>query len=462
MRSWLGVLAALTALRLILSASVPLAPDEAYYFLWSQHLQAGYYDHPPMVAFWIRLGTALAGNTALGIRLLGPLAAAAGSILLWDAGERMMPHRQAGLIAAALLNATLMVGAGSIIMTPDTPLVFFWIAGLAACARLVASENPRWWLAIGACIGLALLSKYTAALFIAAAFIWLVTTPAGRATLATPWPWAGLAIAFAIFLPNIVWNGAHGWVSYAKQGGRVFSFDAARSLQFLAEFLIGQFALATPIIFILATLGLWRCGDTPAPMPHLLIWLTIVPGVVFLEHVISDRVQSNWAAVIYPSACLAAAALPMAILRLWLRPALALGFFLTALAYAQALAAPFPFPARADPTALQFSGWPALAAAAAASAPAFLTSDDYATAATLAFDAPSNIPVAAFWPRWSSFAWPQAVAPGAIGLLVTRRTDTACPVQLGTITRRRGNDPVATYKLCRFVAPNAGVLLPRP
>jgi hypothetical protein len=152
----------------------------------------------------------------------------------------------------------------------------------------------------------------------------------------------------------------------------------------------------------------------------------------------------------------------MAILRLWLRPALALGFFLTALAYAQALAAPFPFPARADPTALQFSGWPALAAAAAASAPAFLTSDDYATAATLAFDAPSNIPVAAFWPRWSSFAWPQAVAPGAIGLLVTRRTDTACPVQLGTFTRRRGNDPVATYKLCRFVAPNAGVLLPRP
>jgi 4-amino-4-deoxy-L-arabinose transferase-like glycosyltransferase len=215
----------------------------------------------------------LAGNTPFGIRLLGPLSAAAGSILLWDAGERMMPHRQAGLIAAALLNATLMVGAGSVIMTPDTPLVFFWTTGLAACARLVASENPRWWLAIGACVGLALLSKYTAALFIAAAFIWLVTTPAGRATLATPWPWAGLAIAFAIFLPNIFWNAAHGWVSYAKQGGRVFSFDAARSLQFLAEFLVGQFVLATPIIFILAAIGLWRCADTPAPLPHLLIWL---------------------------------------------------------------------------------------------------------------------------------------------------------------------------------------------
>ena len=166
----------------------------------------------------------------------------------------------------------------------------------------------------------------------------------------------------------------------------------------------------------------------------------------------------------YPSACLAAAALPMAILRVWLRPALALGFFLTALAYAQALAAPFPLPARADPTALQFSGWPALAAAAAAaaSAPAFLTSDDYATTASLAFDAPSNIPVAAFWPRWSYFSLPPAVAPGAIGILVTRRTDTACAIQLGTITRRRGTEPVATYKLCRFVAPNAGVLLPRP
>ena len=315
MRLWFAALLALTLLRLILAATLPLAPDETYYFLWSQHLQTGYLDHPPMVAYWIRAGTMLAGNTALGIRLFGPISGALGSLLLWDAGEQLFPHRQAGLIAAALLNATLMIGVGAIIITPDTPLRFFWTAGIAALARLIASGNPRWWLAVGLAAGLALLSKYTAALFIAAAFIWLITAPSGRAALRTPWPWGAIALAILIFAPDIAWNAAHHWASVIKQGSRETRFDAGRSLQFLAEFLIGQFGLATPIIFILAATGLWRLGDTPSQAGHLLVWLTIVPGVVFLEHVLSDRVQGNWAAVMYPSACLAAASLPMATLR---------------------------------------------------------------------------------------------------------------------------------------------------
>ena len=71
--TWLLALLALTILRLTLATTIPLAPDEAYYWLWSRHLQPGYYDHPPMVALFIRAGTLLAGPTAFGIRLLGPL-----------------------------------------------------------------------------------------------------------------------------------------------------------------------------------------------------------------------------------------------------------------------------------------------------------------------------------------------------------------------------------------------------
>jgi len=462
MRLWFGALAALTALRLILAARMPLAPDEAYYFLWSQHLQAGYFDHPPMVALFIRAGTWCLGTSPLGIRFFGPIAAAIGSLLIWDAGERMFPHRQAGLMAAALLNATLMVGVGAIIMTPDTPLIFFWAAALAAMARLITTGDPRWWLGVGLAIGLALLSKYTTVLFIAAVFIWLLTAPERRVSLLTAWPWAGLLLALIVFAPDLAWNAAHGWVSYLKQGGRVGGFDAARSLQFLGEFVFGQIGLATPLVFGLAALGLWRLSDAPSPAGHLLVWLTVVPGVVFLEHVLSGRVESNWAAIMYPSACLAAASLPMAMLRRWLRPALGLGFALTAAVYAQALAAPFPLPARADPTALQFAGWPALAASAAAGHPAFLTSDDYATAAALAYDAPADVPVAGFAPRWAYFALPPAHLAGAVGIMVTRRLDARCPVQLGVIVRSRGHEPVGTYRLCRFVAPAAGVLLPRP
>ncbi|HTQ70305.1 MAG TPA: glycosyltransferase family 39 protein, partial [Acidocella sp.] len=164
----LAALLALTALRLALAASLPLVPDEAYYFLWSTHLQPGYFDHPPMVALWIRAGTMLLGPSPLGARLLGPLSTLAGSLLAWDAAERLFPGRRAGITAAACLNATLMFGAGAVLMTPDTPLLFFWTAGLWAMARLIQSGNPRWWLAVGLAAGLALLSKYTGLLFILA------------------------------------------------------------------------------------------------------------------------------------------------------------------------------------------------------------------------------------------------------------------------------------------------------
>ncbi|HEY5300664.1 MAG TPA: glycosyltransferase family 39 protein, partial [Acetobacteraceae bacterium] len=89
-------LLALTLVRLAIADLAPLAPDEAYYWVWSRALAPGYLDAPPMVALWVRAGTALAGDGALGIRLLGPLSGALGSILLWDAAERLLPGRRAG------------------------------------------------------------------------------------------------------------------------------------------------------------------------------------------------------------------------------------------------------------------------------------------------------------------------------------------------------------------------------
>jgi 4-amino-4-deoxy-L-arabinose transferase-like glycosyltransferase len=462
MRLWLYALVALTVLRLILAARLPLAPDEAYYYLWSRHLQTGYFDAPPMVAYFIRAGVWCVGNTPLGIRLFAPLLAGLGSLLLWDAGERMFPHRHAGVIAAALMNATLMVGAGAIVMTPDTPLLFFWTACVAACARLLSSGNPRWWLAVGLAVGLALLSKYTAVLFVVAALIWMLTSSEGRAMLRTPWPWIAAVLAGVVFAPDVAWNAAHGWASFIKQGSRVEGFHAARSAQFLGELVFGQIGLATPIVFALAVLGVWRLRDMPGAAGHLLVWLTLVPGVVFLEHVISGRVQANWVAILYPSACLAAASLPMAVLRRWLKPALGLGFGLTALVYAQALAGVFPIPARADPTALQFAGWRELVAASTAGKPAFVTSDEYATAAMLAYYAPTSVPVAGFSPRWRNFALPSAKLQGMTGILVTPRPATACAEPVGTVTRKRGNEVIGTFRLCRIVAGAPGVLLPRP
>ncbi len=458
-RIWLAALLGLTVLRLILAATLPLAPDEAYYWLWSQHLQPGYYDHPPMVAVFIRIGTRLFGASPLGIRLLGPLAAAGGSLLLWRAGEDICPNRHAGLVAAGLFNASIIAGAGAILMTPDTPLILFWTATIAAAGRLLSTRDPRWWLAIGVSAGLALLSKYTAALLLAGIGLWLLTTRDGRRALATPWPWAGLGLAFLVFAPNLAWNHAHGWVSYFKQGGRVASFDPARSLQFLAELVFGQIALVTPVSFALMAAGIWRLTRAHNPVAGLLLWLTLLPVAIFLENTLAERVQANWPAIIYPAACIAAACLPEAVLRRWLKPALACGFLLTLLVYAQAATALFPLAPNRDPTALQLAGWGDLSSQVAAHHAAFVTSNDYATSAELAYHAPAGTVVAGFEPRWQYFNFAPGNLAGRSGILVTRRTDTPCPGLLGTVTRQSPRGTVMIYRLCRITAATDGVIL---
>lgn len=458
-RIWLAALLGLTVLRLILAATLPLAPDEAYYWLWSQHLQPGYYDHPPMVALFIRIGTFLFGTSPFGIRLLGPLAAAGGSLLLWRAGEDICPNRHAGLIAAGLFNASIIAGVGAILITPDTPLILFWTATIAAIGRLLATRDPRWWLAIGIAAGMALLSKYTAGLLIAGIGLWLLTTRDGRRALATPWPWAGLALAFIVFAPNLVWNHAHGWISYFKQGGRVTQLDPARSLQFLAELVFGQIALVTPISFALMAAGIWRLGRARNAVAGLLLWLTLLPAAIFLENTIAERVQANWPAIIYPAACIAAACLPEAFLIRWLKPALACGFLLTLLVYAQAATALFPLTPARDPTALQLSGWGDLSNQVAAHHAAFVTSNDYATTAELAYHAPAGAVVAGFETRWQYLNFAPGNLAGKTGILVTRRTDTACPALLGTISRRSPRGIVTTYRLCGITAATDGILL---
>ncbi|MDE8342775.1 MAG: glycosyltransferase family 39 protein [Acidocella sp.] len=458
---WLVALGSLTALRLLMAALLPLSPDEAYYWIWSVHLQPGYFDHPPMVALWIRAGTELLGTNALGVRLLGPLAAAAGSVLLWDAGERLFPGRHAGLTAAALFNATLVVGVGSVLMTPDTPLIFFWTACIAATGRWLASRDSRWWLAIGAAAGAALLSKYTGLLLIAAIGLWLLTSRPRRLVLRSPWPWLGLVLAGVVFAPDIYWNATHHWVSYLKQGGRVVAFDFGRSAQYLAELIIGQLGLATPLVAGLVAVGLWRLRRVHDDAASLLLWLTLLPGAVFVEHVLSGRVEPNWPAIIFMPACLAAAALAPPLLDKWLRSALGVGFACTLVVYVQALAAPFPIPAAQDPVALQLSGWPEFLGQFGSPVPAFITSEDYTTLAELAWAGPPGVAIVASGTRWHDLSLP-VVSGTASGLSVSRHINGDCAMPLGTRNRMRGDDPAMSYYVCVVNTPPDAVRLPHP
>lgn len=457
-------LLALVALHLGLAAFLPLIPDEAYYWIWSLQLQPGYFDHPPMVAVWMRAGEILLGHGSLGTRLLAPLASALGSILLWRAAEDFFPHRSAGLVAAALFNATLLGGAVSVLLTPDAPLLFFWIATIAALGRWLATGDDRWWIAAGLALGAALLSKYTGLFLIIAVGLWLATASAGRAALRTPWPWTALALALAVFAPNVAWNAAHGWVDFFKQGARLGQSNFSPAFIFLPDLALSQIGLATPLVFALAALGTWRLARAGDARASLLSWLTLTPTALFVEHALFDRVQGQWPAIIYPSACVAAAALPAPLLARWLKPSLALGFALILTVYVQAVVAPFPVPAIVDPTATQFAGWREFTAALARRGAPFVTADGYATLAAIAYYAPPGVVVAGFDSRWTYFDLPSARSlGGATGLMVGERKnpDSPCRDARETLDRTRGATIAWTYGLCTFVAPGDGVLLPQ-
>nr|WP_305123202.1 glycosyltransferase family 39 protein [Roseomonas sp. GC11] len=459
--AWLWALAGLTLLRLLAAFWLPPAPDEAYYWVWGRALAPGYYDHPPMVALWTAAGSALAGDTALGLRLLGPLGVAIASVLLACGGEALYPGRKAGVWAAALLNATLFFGAGAVLMTPDTPLLAFWCAALWALARLQASQDGRWWLAFGVLAGLALLSKYTAVLLGGGVVLWLLAEPTARRWLRGWHLWAGGALAVLVFSPVILWNAAHGWASFAKQGGRAGSSGGGSALRYLAELLGGQLGLATPVIFVLCVAGTalacrrwWRGRDATA---GLLVALTVPAALLFLWQATGNRVQGNWPAILYPTACLAAAAYLQGRWLPWRRIGMGLGLALAVLALAQAAFAPLPLARRHDPTLARLGGWDAFAArveqARREQGATFVAAEEYGLASELALHLPPGVAVVALGDRWDMFDLHAPPAAGQ-GLLVRSERRSEAPlwpsaVEQGGLTRSRKGIEAERYRLYR-------------
>src|SRR5947209_2749762 len=212
-----------------------------------------------MVAVLIRLGTMIAGDSEFGMRLVSILLALPMSFAVYRSAEVLFGGRRVAATATILLNVTLMAAVGTMIVTPDAPLLVAASFVLFCLAKVLATGRGAWWLAVGVAVGAALLSKYTALFFGPTILVWLIAVPKLRRWLISPWPYLGGLVAFALFSPVILWNADHGWVSFIKQLGRARIEDFRPA--FLAELVPTQVAFATPLVFILGAMGL-----------HALLW----------------------------------------------------------------------------------------------------------------------------------------------------------------------------------------------
>ncbi len=309
----LALVLLLIVLRGVVSAMLPLSADEAYYWLWSRHLAAGYLDHPPMIAWLIRAGTMLFGDTPLGVRAAGIVLSLPASWYVWRAAASVLKDEDRAALAVLFFNLTLMVSVELLAATPDMPSVVTAAAFVYCLARVQANGNGVWWLGAGVAAGLGLLSKFSMLFLGAGAFVWLLAdryarpgadAPNKTKWLATPWPWAAAAIALLIFAPNLVWKSRHHWETFIFQFVRVSTGHF--TLRFLGEFIAAQFGLATPLIFALMGIGLWRA--TRLSSDRLLFALLAWVGLCyFLEHSLHDRVQGNWPCFLYPVLAILAA-----------------------------------------------------------------------------------------------------------------------------------------------------------
>jgi len=312
--SFAGVLV-LLLLRAVLAAKLPLTADEAYYWLWSKHLAAGYFDHPPAIAWLIHAGTAMFGNTPFGVRFSGLVLSLPASWFVWRAAGLILKDSGRAALAALFFNLTLMVSVESLAATPDMPSLVASAAFVYFLSRVQVRDEAGSWLGAGIAAGLGLLAKFSALFLGGGALVWLIADRNARKWLLSPWPYLGGCLALLIFAPNLWWQSQHHWQTFIFQFARVGSGHF--SPQFTVEFLAAQLGLATPLIFILMAVGLWRAtrlvdgrsgspqrGGSDRLMLACLVWVGLG---YFLEHSLHDRVQGNWPCFLYPALAILAA-----------------------------------------------------------------------------------------------------------------------------------------------------------
>ncbi len=293
----LAAIALLLLARLAAAAAMVLIPEEAYYWMYAQHPAWGYLDHPPMIAWLIGAGTALAGTSELGVRLLIWLLGL-GSAGLVALLTRQMFGRRATLPATLLATATPLLCGVGLIATPDAPLMFFWLVTLVAVWQGRSHGRLVWWLLAGLACGAAFISKYPGALLVVSTFWLLLSDRLGRRRLRSAGPWLALVTALAVASPVLVWNARHDWASFRFQFARRLMETGSLHPEHTAGWIASQLLVLTPVVFallaVVIAIGLrrWRRDRRGAwrfTLCYALPWLAIC-----LLHGLRSEVKPHW------------------------------------------------------------------------------------------------------------------------------------------------------------------------
>lgn len=272
--------------------------DEGYYWMWSQHLAWGYYDHPPMVALWVWLSSHLIPSGTLSVRLMTVLCH---GLTLWGAGaivkERLAErgvewnNRSIGLFFLCAGSLVMFTAAG-FLTTPDAPLMLFATAFFYALLHYDRASSTRsqwlWAIAIGLSLALMCYSKYMVVLVL----LWSILAKPKR--ILDPKLWVSLILMALLMVPHILWQMQEQWPS-------VRFHLVARSDPFrwwyLSDYLPNQLLVFNPILLVLSCIlavQAFRKGDT---YDRTMAWQILGFLVFFLLMTFRGHVEPHWTMV---------------------------------------------------------------------------------------------------------------------------------------------------------------------
>jgi hypothetical protein len=208
-----AIAAAFALLHLLTNNRYGFHRDELQFLSDARHLDWGFVPYPPFTPFIEHIALALFGVSIVGLRLTAVVAQFAVVILAGLMTKELGGSRLAQITAALAVGfSPLPIFEGHEFQYTSFDLLW-WVLAAYFIVRVLKSGDPRWWIAVGAVLGLGLETKYAIVFYIAGILTGLIFTPARR-FLMTGWFWAGVALAFLIFLPNLIWLAHHNWISY--------------------------------------------------------------------------------------------------------------------------------------------------------------------------------------------------------------------------------------------------------
>jgi undecaprenyl-diphosphatase len=247
------------------------------------------------------------GNTLIGVRFLAPIFLALSSILIYRLTLEMFHDRKNAKLtacaAALIFQLTPLFAAFGIVMTIDSPFVFFWTLSLYLLWKALQNrESTLNWVLLGISVGMGLLTKYTMAFFLLSTFLLFIFSKEERIHFRKKGPYIALLVSLLDFSPVLIWNAGHEWATFKHTAGQTHIAEGIRiSFKDFFEFVGSQIGVLSPLLFFMLFYGAIKSMRFPESSRgrNLVFWFWFPVIAFFLLKSLQGKVQANWAMPAY-------------------------------------------------------------------------------------------------------------------------------------------------------------------